>query len=113
MRIEGESGGIDKEETPLDAGKRELKEETGLTAETWTYLGVVDPLTQVVTAPIHIYLAEDLTQGPPHQEGTETIQVIKVPLLTALKWVNESKITHSGTVVALLKIGNIVAQRKR
>jgi 8-oxo-dGTP pyrophosphatase MutT (NUDIX family) len=32
-------GGIDKKETPLDAAKRELREETGMTAEKWKKAG--------------------------------------------------------------------------
>ena len=104
VTVEAVSGGTDKGENKLQAAKRELKEETGLIAKKWTYLGVVDPLTTVLSSPNHLYLAEGLTQTDPDPEGTETIQVIKIPFRKALKWVMESKITHAGTAVALLKI---------
>jgi ADP-ribose pyrophosphatase len=39
--IEVVSGAIDKNEKPLDAAKRELKEETGILAKKWTNLGIV------------------------------------------------------------------------
>lgn len=63
ISLEAISGGIDKDETKLDAAKRELKEESGLVAGKWTYLGVIDPFTTVVTSPNHLYLAQDLGKG--------------------------------------------------
>lgn len=107
VTIEAISGGIDGKESTLQAAKRELKEETGLTAKKWTYLGVVDPLTTVLVSPNHMYLAEDLTEGEDAQEGTEQIKVIKMPFPEAIKLVMKSSITHSATAVALLKIEKI------
>src|SRR5580692_12443866 len=43
--VEAASGGIEPDERPLDAAKRELQEELGIEAEDWTDLGVVDPFT--------------------------------------------------------------------
>ena len=106
ITIEAVSGAIDKGETKLQAAKRELKEETGLNAKKWTYLGVVDPFTTVVVSPNHLYLAENLSQSKSNPEGTEKIEVIKVPFKTAVKWAIESKITHSGTVALILKAKN-------
>src|SRR5918997_1509708 len=40
--IEVVSGGVDDGETPLDAAKRELREELGLLALEWDDLGTVD-----------------------------------------------------------------------
>ncbi|MBI4094950.1 MAG: NUDIX hydrolase [Candidatus Liptonbacteria bacterium] len=104
VTIEAISGGIDRGESKLSAAKRELKEETGLNAKRWTYLGAVDPFTTVVYSPNHMYLARGLSQGKANQEGTESIKVIKVPLKKAIRLVMESKITHSATCVALLKV---------
>lgn len=102
--IEAISGGMDNGENALQAAKRELKEEAGLMAKKWTYLGVVDPLTTVLRSPNHIYLAEDLTQEGANQEGTEVITIVKLPLEKAVKMVMDSKITHGASAVALLKI---------
>ena len=106
LSIEAISGGIDKKEKKLQAAKRELKEETGLVAKNWTYLGVVDPFTTVVVSPNYLYLARDLTQFERKLEGTEKIKVIKVPFRKAVEWVMESKITHSATSTLILKVKN-------
>ena len=111
ITIEAISGGIDKNETKLQAAKRELKEETGLIAKKWTYLGAVDPFTSTVVSPNHMYLVQGLTQSKDKQEGTETIIVVKVPLKQAIDWVMKGKITHSATATLILKVKNISEDR--
>jgi len=103
VTVEAISGGIERSENRLAAAKRELNEETGLTAKRWTYLGMVDPFTTVVHSPNHMYLAQRLSNGTPNPEGTERIQVIRAPFATTVRWVINSRITHSATAVALLK----------
>src|SRR6266849_5927200 len=55
--LESVSGAIEDGEQPLDAAKRELKEELGIVAREWIDLGVVDPFTTVVNSPNHMFLA--------------------------------------------------------
>ncbi len=108
VTIEAISGGIDKKETRSQAARRELKEETGLVARKWKYLGFVDPFTTVVVSPNHMYLAQDLRRGKSEQEGTESIKVMKIPFRRALQMVNTGEITHSATCVALLKAREVL-----
>lgn len=111
VTVEAISGGIERGENKLSTAKRELKEETGFSAKKWIYLGAVDPFTTVVHSPNYMYLAENLSRGKSHQEETEKIRVIKIPLKKALQWVKKSKITHSATCVALLKIQSYLKQK--
>jgi ADP-ribose pyrophosphatase len=97
------SGGIDANETLLDAAKRELWEETGLSANEWIDLGSIDPFTTVVVCPNHLYLARGLSQGISSQEGTETIQLKRVPFSQALDMAMTGKITHGASVAVILK----------
>ena len=104
ITTEAISGGIDGKESKLRAAKRELKEETGLVAKKWTYLGIIDPFTTILVSPNHMYLAEDLAHGKSEQEGTEQIRVIKITFAKAVKMVMNSEITHGASSVAILKI---------
>ena len=68
------------DEDRLLAAKRELTEETGLTAERW------DHLADVVTTPgfssekISLYLARDLVKGASSPDEDEFLNVEKIPL---------------------------------
>ena len=101
------SGAMDKGETPLEAAKRELKEETGLTAKKWTDLGVIEPLTVVLKSPNYIFLAEDLEEGEAEDEERDLIELERVPFEKALEMVSKGEITHAASVVAILKIAKL------
>src|SRR6201996_574638 len=57
------AGKTDEGETPLQAAKRELIEETGLRAKTWKKMVTFLPSPGYVEEKMTIYLATDLTQG--------------------------------------------------
>jgi 8-oxo-dGTP pyrophosphatase MutT (NUDIX family) len=66
---------------PLACAKRELLEETGFTAETWTSLGAfcIDPNRAATSA--HLFLAQDAVRdGAPHLDDTETLTMTTLPL---------------------------------
>jgi len=92
------SGGIDKDETPLESAKRELKEETGLTANKWTDLGYINPLTVV---------AEELEEGEILDKEKDLIEVTKISFKEALNMVLNGEITHSASVVAIPKTARL------
>jgi len=103
VTIEGVSGGIESSETPLEAARRELREELGIVAGKWTALGVVDPFTANVVSPTALFLAEELTFGEPAHEGTELIRCLRVSLEQAVRMLSDGKITHTPTCVLLLR----------
>lgn len=87
----------------LDSAKRELKEETGLTAEKWTELMQIHTSNSVTDELAIVYLAEDLTQGETEFEETEILQIKKLPFSEALGLVMSGEITDSISVAAILK----------
>ena len=70
-------GSIDVD--PLESAKRELREETGLTAERWTYLGEAHLSNSVSDEVGCVFLAEGLTEGGAEPDGTEKLQSRWVP----------------------------------
>ena len=104
LTLEGVSGGTEPGEEPLQTARRELAEELGIEATNWTDLGTLDPITSSVDSPTRMFLARSLTHGPSRPEGTELIRCVKVPFKEALAMVMDSRITHSATCVAILKI---------
>lgn len=56
---------------PLDLARRELREETGLRANTMTDLGRLDVAAGMSSQRGRVFLATDLTPGPPERELEE------------------------------------------
>lgn len=105
-------GGGTPDESPLDAGKRELKEETGLTAQHYEPLLEMHTSNAVCDEWAIIYLATGLTAGVATPEETEELQVKKVSLEEAYARVESREITDSLTVAAIYKLMILKLQGK-
>ena len=96
-------GGVDAGEEPLAAIQRELEEEAGYRAASWSTLG--PPLTvsnSVTDQRGQLFVAWDLTPVPPAPDPTEELVVATVPLTDALALVEHGLINDSLTVLGLL-----------
>jgi 8-oxo-dGTP pyrophosphatase MutT (NUDIX family) len=90
---------------PLESAKRELKEETGLSAKKWTQLLRAHLSNSVSDEEGFVFLAEVLTHGQVELEDTEAdMKVWKLPFKEALQMVLEGKITDSLSVMGILKV---------
>ncbi|HEY9631917.1 MAG TPA: NUDIX hydrolase [Coleofasciculaceae cyanobacterium] len=108
--IEVVCGVLEEDEPPLEAAQREAREELGIKAEEWSELGFFDMDTSIVHCPIHLFLAHQLTFSQTNQEGTETIEMLRMPFDEAVQMVMDSKITHGPSCVLILKARNVLAQ---
>ncbi|MEZ6132980.1 MAG: NUDIX hydrolase [Planctomycetaceae bacterium] len=103
ITLEAVSGGRDFNETALECAKRELAEELGIIAKTWTELTTVDPFTASVVSPTTLFLATDLSFQQAAPEGTEQIRGVRLSLEDAFQAVCAGTITHSPSCIAILR----------
>jgi len=97
-------GGGDKMEIPMDSGKRELLEETGLVAKEWSQILTLHLSNSVSDEVAVIYLARGLEQRSALPEETEELMVKKMPFEEAYQMVKGNEITDAMSVAAILKV---------
>jgi len=101
--VEAVGGAVDEGEEPMDAARRELREELGIEAEELIPMGRIEPMTSIVVAPAHQFLARGLQFREPQQEGSERIQRVKMPLEEAVRRVMAGEITDPSSGALILK----------
>lgn len=99
------AGKLDKgSEDPLEAGKRELLEETGLIAREYYDLGKLYPSPGYCDEVIHLYAATGLTRAAQNLDEDEFLEVDRVSLDDAVEMVLTGEIRDAKSQAALLKL---------
>jgi len=98
-------GVIDPGESPEEAARRELREETGYTSESWSSLGFVEPNPAFHDNRCHFYLAEDaeLTHEVELDAG-EDLSMELWPLDEVPRRIRDGEVTHSLALIALSRV---------
>lgn len=95
-------------ENRLEAAQRELREETGFSADSWK------KLTDLATTPgfcsevISIYLAQNLHSGKTDFDEDEFLNLVKMPLSQAVDQVMAGEICDSKTICGLLMAQRLI-----
>ncbi|WP_253835988.1 NUDIX domain-containing protein [Actinokineospora globicatena] len=90
---------------PDQLAARELREETGLVAGTMTAIGTLDVAAGMSSQRGHVYLATDLTEGPPDRELEEQdMRAAWFPRATFESMIRTGDITDAQTVAAYTQL---------
>ena len=110
--LEVPAGKFDRDgESPEDVARRELEEETGLTAGSWTALGRTFPGIGYSSEVIHLFLAEDLADGEAGSDDDEFLEVVRLPFDEAVRRAEAGEVPDAKTAVALL-LANAARRRR-
>ena len=111
ITLEAPAGKLDKGEIPLDAAKRELREETGAVPAELTYLGVYYGSPAIMGEKIGMFMARGLTFGENELDEDEFLDVEYIPLSELKDMVMRGEIADAKTQIAVLKADEILKNR--
>jgi len=93
---------------PLDSAMRELREETGITADNWEQIVTIHTSNSVSDELGYIYLATGLHFGKAEPEESEQdLEVRRIHLADAVDMVMNNEITDSLSMAGLLKAARL------
>ncbi len=97
-----------REENRLSAIQRELREETGYTADEWTSLGDFHAAPAYSDEYISMYMARGLHRGDRDLDEDEFLDVFRIPLAELVEDVMAGRISDAKTQTAVLKAARIL-----
>lgn len=89
-------------ETALACAQRELGEEAGLQARTWTSMGTITPVPGYSDERLDLYLASDLTIHQQRLDGDEQIDIHELSWGEAIDMIGSGRIQDAKTIAGLL-----------
>ena len=101
-------GGVPPGESALDGARRELLEETGVTAADWREIARAHLSNSVSDESAVIFLATGLSSGVASPEGTEDLALRWLPFAEVLAMTLDGRITDAMTLIA---IGRLALER--
>jgi len=95
------AGTLGPAEAPDACARRELREETGLEAAAWAALGSIVTTPGFCDERIHLFLAQQLSDGSQALDLDEVLSVTRVPMRRALAMVRSGEIEDAKTIAGL------------
>ena len=112
VMLEVPAGKIDPGESPEDAAKRELKEETGYTAGNIKFLMQFYPSVGYSEEILYLYLCTELTSGETNFDEHEAIDIEEYEVNKLYKMAMDGDIQDAKTIIAVLTVRNLIEAGK-
>lgn len=97
-------GGNSDNEEPVEAAKRELLEETGITAQNWQKIGEIQTMNGISDEFVHIFMAQDLDTSNEQPQAEEAIMALQaVPLKDLFSMIESDELTDAQSIAAIVK----------
>ncbi len=104
------AGKLESGEPPLATAQRELLEEAGVSARSWSSLGSTFSSPGVFSEVLHLYLARDLVPATAAPESNEVFEVHWVPLGEACERALGGDIRDAKTALGLLRAAHCLKE---
>ncbi|MCX7708823.1 MAG: NUDIX hydrolase [Clostridia bacterium] len=108
VSLEIPAGKLDPGEDPQVCAGRELKEETGLDAETVQHIVSIHTTPGFCNEVIHMYVATGLTEGESCADEDEFISAEKIAVPELIKMVLNHEITDAKSIIGILIADKVI-----
>lgn len=103
MALEVPAGKLERhEKDPIEAAKRELKEETGYEADNMEFVTSFYSSIGYSTELLHLYFATGLTPGETDFDESEAIEIFEYDIDDLKEMINDGTIKDAKTIIAIL-----------
>lgn len=110
--VEIPAGKLERGEEPLECAKRELWEETGYTAQSFTLISSFYTSPGFADELIHLYLATGLQEGEQKPDEDEFVEVMLLSLQEAQELHRQGMIKDAKTVLAMYVLENLMLKNR-
>lgn len=105
--IEIPAGKLEKDEDPVDAALRELREETGYTADKIEYVTSFYSSIGYSDEVLHLYIARDLTPGETDFDDNEAIDIYEYTIDQLMEMVMDRTIEDAKTIISIFMLNKL------
>ena len=99
-------------EDPFVCAQRELREETGLHADKWRKLVALRTTPGFCNETIHMYMAQELSQGSQDLDEDEFLNVEWMPIGDVVEMILSGRIEDSKTIAAVMMAWEILRREQ-